>query len=63
MANLAKFPIKEKSNKPKENRLTTYARRMNDIKKLDGKYNGWWIYQYAMSEYSLRVKNSKKNRR
>ena len=63
MANLAKFPIKEKSNKPKENRLTTYDRRMNDIKKLDGKYNGWWIYQYATGDWNAKYYEYRKNAR
>ena len=60
MAELAKFPIKGKSNKVKQERLTTHDRRMQSIKQLNGKYNGWWIYQYAMNEFSLM---RKKNRR
>ena len=60
MAELAKFPIKGKSNKVKKERLTTHDRRMQSIKQLNGKYNGWWIYQYAMNEFSLM---RKKNRR
>ena len=62
MAHLAKFPIKQKTNKQTK-KLTTYDRRMIDIKRLDGKYNGWWIYQYAMGEYGLRVNKSKLKRR
>jgi|TARA_R100000234_G_scaffold12807_1_gene7111 hypothetical protein len=60
MAELAKFPKKGKSNKVKEKKLTTHDRRMKSIKLLNGKYNGWWIYQYAMNEFSLM---RKKNRR
>ena len=55
MVKLAKFPTRGKSNKPKSKKLTTHDRRMNDIKKLHVEYNGWWIYQYAMGEYGLRV--------
>ena len=60
MAELAKFPKKEKSRKPIEKKLSTYDRRMIEIKKLDGKHNGWWIYQYAMGEYGLKIAKSKR---
>ena len=61
MTRLVKFPIKEKSKELKKEKLTTYDRRMQDIKKLDGKYNGWWIYQFCMGEYGL-LMNKKKRR-
>ena len=66
---LAKFPSRDKSGRkklkePKENRLTTYDRRIKAIKKLDGRYNGWWIYQFCMGEFSLNMnKNKPKKRR
>lgn len=63
MAHLAKFPIKQKTNKVKSKKLTTYQRRMRDIKKMDGKYNGWWIYQYCMGEYVLLMNRKSINRR
>ena len=42
----------KKESKP----LSTHDRRMIAIKKLDGKYNGWWVYQYAMQDYALKRK-------
>lgn len=42
----------KKESKP----LSTHDRRMMAIKKLDGKYNGWWVYQYAMQDYALKRK-------
>ena len=59
-----KFPKKEKSKRVKESRPTTYDRRIKDIKTLDGKYNGWWIYQFCMGEFSHNMnKNKPKKRR
>ena len=43
-------------NKIKE---TTHDRCMKDIKKLKGEYNGWWMYQYAMGDFTARVAQSK----
>ena len=37
-------------------KLSTHDRRMIAIKKLDGKYNGWWVYQYAMQASALKRK-------
>ena len=60
VSQLAKFPIKKESKELKLSKLSTYDRRMVDIKKLDGKYNGWWIYQFCMGEYG---NMTNKNRR
>jgi hypothetical protein len=63
MAKLAKFPKKKKTNKRKAT-ASTYEKRMQSIKRLKGKYNGWWIYQYVFADFALRVnKNNKMKRR
>ena len=33
-----------------------------EIKKLNGEYNGWWIYQFCMGEFALSINNKKKRR-
>ena len=59
-----KFPKKQKSKIVKESSLSTWERRMKDIKKLNGKHNGWWIYQFCMGEFNLNInKNKPKKRR
>mgnify|MGYP003153112224 CR=1 FL=1 len=63
MAKLAQFPINQKSNKPKKKSLSTYDRRMQDMQKLNGKHNGWWVYQYVVSEYGEATKNRKKKKK
>jgi len=60
MVKLAKFPTKKKSNKLKKKKLTTWDRRMLDLKKLDGKYNGWWIYQFCMGEFAYQINKRKR---
>ena len=50
-------------NKEETRNKLNYKKKMDQMEFFNGEYNGWWIYQYAMSEYSLRVKKSKKNRR
>ena len=60
MAQLAKFPIKEESKKPKTKNSSTYDRRMKSIKQLNGKYNGWWIYQFCMGEFGLMINKNKR---
>jgi hypothetical protein len=62
MVQLAKFPKKE-FKKQREPSASTYDKRMSSIKKLNGEFNGWWIYQYAMQDYSLRVQKNKMKRR
>ena len=38
--------------------------RIKDLKKLNGKHNGWWIYQFCMGEFSHNMnKNKPKKRR
>ena len=60
MAQLAKFPIKKKSKGLKPKKLTTWDRRMLDLKKLDGKYNGWWIYQFCIGEFAHQINKRKR---
>tara|TARA_R100001594_G_C3968660_1_gene247273 strand:+ start:64 stop:207 length:144 start_codon:yes stop_codon:yes gene_type:complete len=45
----------------KENK--TIARRLKALEKLNGKYNGWWIYQYALGFFNERAMISKRRRR
>lgn len=40
-------------------KMTTHDKRFKAIKQLDGEYNGWWIYQYAMGDFTARVAKSK----
>jgi hypothetical protein len=37
--------------------------RLDKFKHLAGKYNGWWIYQFAVGDEYARANICKKNRR
>ena len=39
-------------------KMTTHDRRFEAIKKLDGEFNGWWIYKYAMGDFAARKAKS-----
>ena len=46
-----------------EKKITTHDRRLKDIEKLNGEYNGWWIYQYCMGIFNERQMLARKERR
>ena len=62
MTKYAEFPIKKKG-KIKKIHTSSYGSSIESIKKLDGEFNGWWIYQFCLSDFILRIKPSNPKRR
>ena len=44
-------------------KMTEFERRFCQIEKLNGKHNGWWIYQYCMGIFNERALKHKRTRR
>ena len=47
----------------KVKKMSEYDKRFKQIEKLNGKYNGWWIYKYCMGIFNERAILNKRKRR